>query len=116
VRELVGGDQREERHGLAGARRHLEEAVPARVERALQLQHVLVLLGVDELVGEEDREALEEEAHRAAAARARAEALTRAAAAAAGRRRAGGGGRAGRGGPRGAPRSSALLSEARARG
>ena len=42
---------------------YLQQAVPLGVQRPLQLEHVLELLGVDELVREEDGQAVDEEAH-----------------------------------------------------
>lgn len=59
----VGDDEGEEGNGLAGARRHLEHAVPAGVERPLELQHVGVLLRVDVGVGEVHRYLLKLEFH-----------------------------------------------------
>lgn len=59
----VGDDEGEEGDGLAGARRHLEHAVPAGVERSLELQHVGVLLRVDVGVGEVHRYVLKLELH-----------------------------------------------------
>lgn len=62
--EGVGGDEGNERRRLAGARRHLEQRVAARVEGALQLAHVRVLLRVDRRVREVHRQALQVELHR----------------------------------------------------
>lgn len=42
---------------------HLQQAVPFGVQSPLELEHVLVLLRVDVLVREVDREALNEDAH-----------------------------------------------------
>ena len=63
VLELVGGDEREAGDGLAGAGGHLQAPVALRVQRALQLEHVPVLLGVEVLIREVDRQALEVEDH-----------------------------------------------------
>lgn len=59
----VGGDKGEKGDGLAGPRRHLEEAVAAGVQGALQLHHVLVLLWVDVVVRKVHRHVLDLELH-----------------------------------------------------
>lgn len=61
--EDVAGDEGEEGDGLAGAGGHLEEAVAAGVEGALELHHVRVLLRVDVVVGEVDGHVLDFELH-----------------------------------------------------
>lgn len=63
VGEGVGGDEGEEGGGLAGAGGHLEEAMAAGVEGALQVQHVRVLLRVYVVVGEVDGDALQLKLH-----------------------------------------------------
>ena len=42
---------------------HLEQAVPLGIQRMFELQHVLVLLRVDEFIGKEHRQSLELELH-----------------------------------------------------
>lgn len=61
--EGVGDDEGEEGDGLAGAGGHLEEAVAAGVEGPLEVDHVLVLLRVDVLVGEVHGDVLYLELH-----------------------------------------------------
>eukprot|EP00982_Pelagococcus_subviridis_P011619 31103-Pelagococcus_subviridis.AAC.9 len=63
VRELIGRDQREARDRLPRARGHLQASVPFRVQPALELLHVLVLLRVEVLVREVHGQALEVEDH-----------------------------------------------------
>lgn len=72
VGEGVGGDEGDQRRRLAGARGHLEQRVPARVEGALELPHVRVLLWVDRRVREVHRQAIQVEPHRGWEERARA--------------------------------------------
>jgi hypothetical protein len=64
VGEGVGGDEGDEGRRLAGARRHLQQRVAARVQGALQLPHVRVLLRVDRRVREVHRQAIQIEPHR----------------------------------------------------
>jgi hypothetical protein len=63
VGEGVGGDEGDERRRLAGARGHLEQRVPARVEGALELPHVRVLLRVDRRVREVHGQAIQVKPH-----------------------------------------------------
>lgn len=64
VGEGVGGDERDQRRRLSCTRGHLEQRVPARVEGALELRHVRVLLRVDRRVREVHRQAIQVEPHR----------------------------------------------------
>jgi hypothetical protein len=63
VGEGVGDDEGEQSRRLAGASGHLEEGVAAGVEGALEVAHVLHLLGVDAAVGEVHRHAIHVQLH-----------------------------------------------------
>lgn len=64
VGEGVRGDEGDERRRLAGARRHLQQRVAARVQGSLELAHVRVLFRVDRRVREVHRQAFKIELHR----------------------------------------------------
>lgn len=68
---MAGGVSRRQPNKDAAAATHLQQAVALCVQRVLELQHVLVLLGVDELIGEVHGQALQHEPHRGGAAAAR---------------------------------------------
>lgn len=53
---LVRDNERKQRNGLSGARRHLQDAVTPGIEGLFEIAHVGILLGVYTGVGEEDRE------------------------------------------------------------
>lgn len=53
---LVRDNERKQRHGLSGARRHLQDAVTPGIEGLFEIAHVGILLGVYTGVGEENRE------------------------------------------------------------
>lgn len=72
VGEGVGGDEGDQRRRLAGAGGHLKQRVPARVEGALELPHVRVLLWVDRRVREVHRHSIQVEPHRGGEERPRA--------------------------------------------
>mmetsp|Transcript_2277 Transcript_2277/g.6643 ORF Transcript_2277/g.6643 Transcript_2277/m.6643 type:complete len:252 (+) Transcript_2277:1911-2666(+) len=69
IGELIRRDEGEQTHGLAGTRRHLQEAVTTAIECLLKGTHVLVLLQVDPVIREEDVEAIEIEPHLGSTAR-----------------------------------------------
>lgn len=60
---LIGDDEREERHRLAGSRGHLQNAVSTRVEGLLEITHVCILLWIYPRIREEHREVIDEELH-----------------------------------------------------
>lgn len=53
---LVCDNERQQRHGLSGARRHLQDAVTPGIEGLFEIAHVGILFGVYTGVGEEDGE------------------------------------------------------------
>ena len=70
MRDLIAHAQRQHGDRLPRPRGHLDRAVPARVERALELGHHRQLLGVNLGIREEHAQALEVEVHDGASARA----------------------------------------------
>lgn len=63
VLDHVGDNQRQDGDGLAGARRHLQQAVSLGVQPLLQLHHVRVLFRVYVLVGEQHFQLVDKEPH-----------------------------------------------------
>jgi hypothetical protein len=53
---LVCNNQGEERDSLARPRRHFQHTVTPDVEGPLEVAHIVILLGIDSRVGEEDFE------------------------------------------------------------
>lgn len=63
VGEHIAGDEGQEGDGLPRPRRHLQQAMPLRIQRPLEVHHVVILLGIYVLIRKVDRQALYLEPH-----------------------------------------------------